>query len=47
MLKLDLSHKARRFLDTLDAKQFRQILKTQIPRWKVLPLAVIVPDRKK
>jgi mRNA interferase RelE/StbE len=27
MLKLDLSHKARRFLDTLDAKQFRQILK--------------------
>lgn len=27
MLKLDLSHKARRFLDTLDAKQFRQIFK--------------------
>jgi mRNA interferase RelE/StbE len=27
MLKLDLSHKARRFLDTLDAKQFRQVLK--------------------
>jgi len=27
MLNLDLSHKARRFLDTLDAKQFRQIVK--------------------